>query len=178
MKLIIIHGAPAVGKLTVSRELAARTSFKLFDNHTSIDCVKPVFEFGSKPFWRLLKHIREQTFIEAAREGVNLIHTFCYAKGPDDEQYLRMIACVEENGGEVNSVLLLCDDETRRERIVADDRKQIGKLTDPDSIDLSKEKWDLYSPLPARETLVIDTTDTPPEETALRIIEHYELETI
>ncbi|MGB7202832.1 MAG: AAA family ATPase [Pyrinomonadaceae bacterium] len=178
MKLIIIHGPPAAGKLTVSRELAARTGYKVFHNHISIDCVKPVFEFGSPAFWRVIKVIREETFAEAAREGFSLIHTFCYAKGEDDEQYHRMIACVEDNGGDVNSVLLICDDETRRQRIVADERKQIGKLTDPDSIEMSREKFDLFSPLPGRETLIIDTTDVAPDEAATRIIEHYKLETL
>jgi hypothetical protein len=178
MKLIIIHGSPAAGKLTVSKELATRTDFKLFHNHISIDCVKPVFEFGSAPFWRLITRIRLETFAEAAREDVSLIHTFCYAKGQDDEQFWDFIAAVEENGGEVHCVLLICDDKTRRQRIVADERKQIGKLTDPDSIDLSREKLDLFSPLPGRETLVIDTTDIEPAEAADRVIEYFGLEAV
>lgn len=178
MKLIIIHGPPAAGKLTVSREVAMRTGFKVFHNHVSIDCVKTVFEFGSMPFWRVLKTIREETFAEAARSGISLIHTFCYAKGPDDEQYERMIECVESKGGEVHSVLLYCDDEVRRRRIVADERQQIGKLTDPDSIDMSRERYDLFSPLPGRETLEIDTTYVLPDVAAARIIEHYKLDTI
>lgn len=176
MKLIIIHGPPAAGKLTVSRELATITGFKVYHNHISIDCVKPVFEFGSRPFWRLIKLIREETMAEAAREGVSLIHTFCYAKGDDDEQYRRMIACVDDNGGEVHSVLLVCDDEVRRQRIVADDRKRIGKLTDPDSIDIPREEFDLFSPLSGRDTLVIDTTEVLPAESAARIIEYFGLE--
>jgi AAA domain len=176
MKLIIIHGPAAAGKLTVSRALAERTGFKVYHNHISIDCVKPVFEFGSKPFWRLIKLIREETMAEAAREGVSLIHTFCYAKGDDDEQYRRMIACVEDNGGEVHSVLLICDDEVRRQRIVADDRVRIGKLTDPDSIDMPREKFDLFSPLPGRDTLIIDTTKIEPSDSATKIIEYFKLE--
>lgn len=176
MKLIIIHGPPAAGKLTVSRELAAKTGFKLYHNHISIDCVKAVFEFGSKPFWRLMKLIREETMAEAAREGVSLIHTFCYAKGDDDEQYRQMIACVEDNGGEVHSVLLVCDDEVRRQRIVADDRARIGKLTDPDSIDTSRDQYDLFSPLPGRDTLIIDTTEIEPSESATKIIAYFKLE--
>ena len=176
MKLIIIHGPPAAGKLTVSRELARRTGFKVFHNHVSIDCVKSVFEFGSMPFWKVLKAIREETFAEAARSGISLIHTFCYAKGPDDEQYERMIECVEGNGGEVCSVLLHCDDEIRRKRIVADERKQIGKLTDPDSIDLSREQFDLFSPLPGRDTLSIDTGVVPPHDSAEMIIGYFGLE--
>ena len=178
MKLIIIHGPPAAGKLTVSRELAKRTGFKVFHNHVSIDCVKSVFEFGSMPFWRVIKTIREETFAEAARSGISLIHTFCYAKGDDDDQYRQMIASVEDNGGEVYSVLLFCDDEIRRKRIVADERKQIGKLTDPDSIDLSREQYDLFSPLPGRDTLSIDTGVVTPDDSAEMIIGYFGLETI
>lgn len=175
MKLIIIHGAPAVGKLTISRLIAERTGFKVFHNHVSIDCVKTVFEFGSRPFWELITKIRLETFAAAARENVDIIHTFCYAKGPDDKQFQEFIAAVEDNGGEVNCVLLVCDDETRRQRIVADERKQIGKLTDPDSIDISKEEFDLFSPLPGRETLTIDTTEVSPSKAADKIIDHYKL---
>lgn len=178
MKLIIIHGPPAAGKLTVSRALAERTGFKVFHNHVSIDCVKAVFDFGSDAFWRVIKTIREETLSEAARSDVSLIHTFCYAKGPDDEQYLRMIDKVESNGGQVHSVLLVCDDETRRERIVSDDRVRIGKLTDPDSIDMSREQFDLFSPLPGRETLTIDTTGVSPDDAADKIISHYGLSVI
>ena len=178
MKLIIIHGPPAAGKLTVSRALAERTGFKVFHNHVSIDCVKAVFDFGSDAFWRVIKTIREETLSEAARSDVSLIHTFCYAKGPDDEQYLRMIDKVESNSGQVHSVLLVCDDETRRERIVSDDRVRIGKLTDPDSIDMSREQFDLFSPLPGRETLTIDTTGVSPDDAADKIISHYGLSVI
>lgn len=176
MKLIIIHGPPAAGKLTVSRELAKLIGFKLYHNHISIDCVKPVFEFGTMPFWRLLTLIRLETFAEAARENVSLIHTFCYAKGQDDEQFHNFIAAVEDNGGEVHTVLLVCDDEIRRQRIVADERRQIGKLTDPESVDISKDKFGLFSPLPGRDTLTIDTTHTPPDETARRIVDYFGLE--
>lgn len=68
MKLLLIHGAPATGKLTVSLEIARRTGFRVFHNHLSIDCVKPVFEFGSKAFWRVVRMIRNETIAEASRE--------------------------------------------------------------------------------------------------------------
>jgi tRNA uridine 5-carbamoylmethylation protein Kti12 len=55
MELIIIHGPPAAGKLTVANEVAKLTGFKVFHNHLSIDCVKPVFEFGSEAFWRIVQ---------------------------------------------------------------------------------------------------------------------------
>lgn len=174
MKLIIIHGPPAAGKFTVGTELARLTGFRLFHNHVSIDCAKSVFEFGSSPFWRAIEKIRVAVISEAAMNDISLIHTFCYEFGVDDEQFGRMITAVEDNGGEVHLVLLRCDDEERRTRMPNDSRVKIGKLTDPDAV--GRNKIDLTSQFPGRETLTIDTTSTPPEESAARIIAHYRLE--
>src|SRR5687767_11291727 len=106
MKLLIIYGAPAARKLTIASEVARRTGFKLFHNHVSIDCVKPVFDFGTKPFMRMIETIRFAMIAEAAREGIDLIHTFVYASGEDDEHFAKLIASAEDNDGEVHLVLL------------------------------------------------------------------------
>jgi hypothetical protein len=66
--------------------------------------------------------IREETIAEAARADIDMLHTFCYAKGPDDEGFGKLIAACEDNGGEVHTVLLLCDDEERRTRIANESR--------------------------------------------------------
>jgi chloramphenicol 3-O-phosphotransferase len=173
MDLVIIHGPPAAGKLTVATALAEQTGFKVFHNHLSIDCTQPVFEFGSDAFWRINSTIRNETIAEAAREGIDVIHTFCYAKGPDDEQFIRLIASAEQNGGRVHIVLLVCEDEERKRRIGNESRVRLRKLTDPSSIDA--QKIDLLSPLPGHETLTIDTTDVSPDEAAKRIVEYYRL---
>ncbi|KAA1807131.1 hypothetical protein FXB61_003723 [Bacillus cereus] len=39
MKLILIFGPQAVGKMTVGQELATLTGLKLFHNHMTIDLV-------------------------------------------------------------------------------------------------------------------------------------------
>ncbi len=39
MRLIVIHGAAADGKLTVANEIAERTRFKVFHNHLTIDSI-------------------------------------------------------------------------------------------------------------------------------------------
>src|SRR5687767_7450906 len=163
MKLIIIHGPPAAGKLTVGTELARLTGYKLFHNHLSIDFVKPVFEFGTPRFWELIGELRAAVIAAAARDGISLIHTFCYEFGVDDEHFQQLIAAAEDNGGEVHIVLLLCDDQERKRRIGSESRVKIGKLTDPESIGRPGKNVVLTEPLPGRETLVIDTTDTPPD---------------
>ena len=175
MKLLILYGAPAAGKLTIATELAVRTGFKLFHNHLSIDCVKPVFDFGTPPFLRLIETIRFTIIAEAAREKVDLIHTFVYAFGEDDEHFAKLIASAEDNGGEVHLVLLRCDPSELRSRIGNESRVRIGKLTDPGSIDGSLRRFDLRSTYPGRQSLVIDTTDLEPRSAADRIIEHFGL---
>jgi MoxR-like ATPase len=57
MKLIFLHGLPGVGKLTVGRELAKLTEFRVFHNHLAVDLVESIFEFGSQPFVELREAI-------------------------------------------------------------------------------------------------------------------------
>ena len=175
MKLLIIYGAPAAGKLTIATEVARRTGFKLFHNHVSIDCVKPVFDFGTRPFLTMIETIRFAMIAEAAREGVDLIHTFVYALGEDDEHFAKLIASAEDNGGEVQLVLLKCEPDELKARIGNDSRVRIGKLSDPDAVDGSLKKYDLRSTYPGRKSLVIDTTATTVDEAAEQIIGHFGL---
>lgn len=37
MKLVFIYGMPAAGKLTVAKELAGLSGYKLFHNHQVVD---------------------------------------------------------------------------------------------------------------------------------------------
>src|SRR4051794_37159286 len=98
VRLLFLYGPPAVGKLTVANEIAQRTGFKVFHNHLTIDAILPVFEFGTVSFGKLVSLIRAETIAEAARENVDLIYTFCYAKDLDDSHIRRITKAVEENG--------------------------------------------------------------------------------
>ena len=173
MKLIVIYGAPATGKYTVGTEISRLTGIPLLHNHLSIDLVRPFIEFGTDEFWRLNGQIRRAIVAASARSGSDIIKTFVYGKGDDDPYFAKVIAAAEENGGEVCLVLLVCDKEERRKRIGNESRVRLKKLTDPDSVDSSRFVMD--APYEGRETLVIDTTELPPEETARKIIEHYKL---
>lgn len=178
MKLLFIYGSPAVGKLTVAREIAARTGFKVFHNHLSIDCIEPIFEFGSKSFGKLIGLIRRETIREAAQVGQNLIYTFCYAKGSDEPHVKDVTEIVEENGGEVCFVLLTAAREELNKRVIEESRKKMGKAKTVEMMDFFHETYDLSSPVPERESLIIDNTNLSPAETARQIIEHFYLEKI
>ncbi len=175
MKLIFLYGAPAVGKLTVARELARLTGFKVFHNHLSIDCIEPIFDFGTPSFFKLVELIRVETVAEAARENVNLIYTFCYAKDFDDAHVAKIVELVEASGGEVWFVLLTCERSELEKRVLEESRKQYGKASNLEILDEILDKYDLSSPVTERESLQIDNTNLSPAETARKIIEHFRL---
>ena len=175
MKLIFIYGAPAVGKLTVANEIAKQTNFKVFHNHLSIDAIEPIFDFGTKPFARLTALIRVETIAEAARENVDLIHTFCYAKDSDDKYVAKITEAVESNGGEICFVLLTCERSELEKRVLEESRKRFGKVNNLEILNEILGKYDLFSPVPESESLQIDNTNLAPEVVAQKIIEHYHL---
>ena len=178
MKLLFIYGSPAVGKLTVANEIAKLTGFKVFHNHLSIDCIEPVFEFGSKSFYKLIEIIRVETVAEAARVGQNLIYTFCYAKGLDDPHVETITKVVEDAGAEVCFVLLKADRNELDKRVVEDSRKKMGKAKTVEMMDFFHETYDLFSPVPHRESLIIDNTNLSATETARKIVEHFRIQQI
>jgi broad-specificity NMP kinase len=178
MRLIFLYGSPAVGKLTVANEIAKRTNFKVFHNHLSIDCIEPIFEFGSKSFQKLIEMIRVETVTEAARVGQNLIYTFCYAKDLDDAHVEKIASTVEENGGEIHFVLLRADRSELDKRVTEESRKKMGKAKTVEMMSFFHETYDLLSPVPARESLIIDNTNLSAEAAAQQIIEHFDLEQI
>ena len=161
--------------MTVANEIAARTDFKVFHNHLSIDCIEPVFEFGSKPFFKLINLIRVETVREAARVGQNLIYTFCYAKDLDDAHVATITENVEAEGGEVFFVLLKADRQELNKRVTEDSRKRMGKAKTVEMMDYFHETYDLCSPVPGRESLIIDNTDLSAADAARQIIGHFNL---
>lgn len=175
MKLLFIYGSPAVGKLTVANKIAEKTDFKVFHNHLSIDCITPVFEFGSASFHKLIDLIRTETIAEAARSGQNLIYTFCYAKELDDPHVEKITRAVEENGGEVHFVLLTADKAEIEKRVLGDSRQSFGKVKTVEMVRNFFDAYDLFSPVSERESLIIDNTNVLPETVARQITEYFNL---
>ena len=176
MKVLFLYGAPAVGKLTVANEIAKQTDFKVFHNHLSIDCIKPVFEFGSKPFHKLVELIRNETLAEAAQQNVNVIFTFCYAKDLDNDYVKKTVEIVESNGGEVIFVLITCDSSELEKRISEESRQKFGKVKTVKTLNELLEKYNLFSPVNNYESLQIDNTNLSAETTAKQIVEHFNLQ--
>ena len=170
MKLIFLHGMPGVGKLTVARELAKLTGFKVFHNHLTVDLVTSLFEFGTQPFIELRERIWLDTFAHAAAANLKgLIFTFAFEKTVREEFIPNAVQAVEGAGGQIIFVRLSCEVNELEKRITNPARSDFGKLT---SLDLFRElnKGGTFNtPDNIPDRLVIDTTRISPSEVALRI---------
>lgn len=175
MDLVYLYGPPAVGKLTVAREIAARTGHRLFHNHLSIDCVLPVFEFGSDPFWRQVHAIREGIMAEAAREGRDLVFTTVYEHPDSDPQTTRRFDAVESNGGRICLVQLTCPPAILANRVQNPHRATMGKIATVEGLRETLVGHNVVTSIPRRESLQVDTSELSPVEAAEHVIEHYGL---
>jgi len=178
VKVVFIYGPPAVGKLTVGRALAKQTGFKLFHNHIAVDAVKPVFDFGTPSFWKLVSQFRKEVLDEAAKEGVNTIFTFVYAKGEDDKYVKEIVRVVESHGGEVCFVRLNCTPKELNRRVANKSRKKIGKLTSRSALAELGSKFDLTSEVPFARSLSLDTTKVSPEKVSTAIAKYFGLSSV
>ena len=175
MRLVFIYGPPASGKLTVATELSKLTGFKLFDNHVSIQFVRSVFEFGTKTFSRLTGKYRLEMLEEAAKEGVDVIFTFVYGKGEDDQFVKQVLQRVRTHGGRVCFVRLYCDRKKLIKRAKATKRKRMGKVSTEKLLNELFQRHDLESEIPFLKSLSIDTTNQSPRIAARSIAHQYKL---
>jgi hypothetical protein len=171
--LVYLYGPPAVGKLTVARRLCEITGWTLFHNHLSVNAVRPIFPFGSKPFMDVVHRLRLDVFQTAMAEGMSLIFTNNSAWGGSDGR-ARFAAfadsarlAVETGGGEVQFVRLTSPFEVLEARLTDPTRQQLEKLTDTSRLrELLRALDDsaLYD-----DDLTVDTSRHSPEEAAKTI---------
>jgi shikimate kinase len=125
MKLVIIFGPHAVGKMTVGQELAKLTGLKLFHNHMTIDVVSNLFENMPQERSRLTDLFRKEIF-EAYSKSDEYGMIFTYMWAFDSEQDWNFINNLEElfvsRGAEVYYVELEADYDLSIERNKTENR--------------------------------------------------------
>jgi len=163
MKLIIIYGAPAVGKLTTANMLSKKIGYPILHNHATIDLVTTYFPFGSKPFFQLLRKIRLDIVEALITEKTScLIWTTGLPNTPDNKAFYRTLdRLIKKNGGTTYYVKLLCDPQEQQKRVLGKERKKYKKLTNVNALKKMMKDVDFNTSTPKNKTLVIDNTDLP-----------------
>ena len=119
MHFVMLFGPPAVGKMTVGRELAGRTGYKLLHNHMTVEPVLDIFDFGSPPFVRLVAEFRNRIIEEAINADLpGLVFTMVWGLDlPEDRALVASyVDLVEGAGGRVSFVELFATLDERLTR--------------------------------------------------------------
>lgn len=187
MKFIIIFGPPAVGKMSVGQELAKITGLKLFHNHMTIELVLNFFDFEDPRFQKLVSEFRRRVFDEvAASELPGLIFTFVWALDLESDMKFIDSSCeiFREKGADVYFVELeaeLCERLKRNEapsRLSEKPSKRDVKssrelLLEHDEKYRFNSSGDFFY---TNNYLKINNTHLSAHETALRIVERFNLQ--
>jgi hypothetical protein len=127
MKLVVLFGRPAVGKLTVARELAQLSGWRLFHNHLIVDALLAVFEFGSTPFVELRERMWLDIFDHASSSGIaGLIFTFSPETTVRQEFITRFATDADARGDVIHLVELTCSNANAEQRLGASSRQSGG----------------------------------------------------
>lgn len=186
MKLVLIFGPPAVGKMTVGEELCKTTPLKLFHNHMTIELVSNFFSYGTETGKRLVNLFRQEIFEEVSKSNLyGLVFTYVWAfDQKSDWEYMDALCNLfKSRGGEIYYVELEADLAERIERNKSPHRLECK----PSKRDLSwsernlrqtEDKYRLNShadELNFENYIRINNTGMPPETVALLIKEKFHL---
>lgn len=173
MNCLILYGPPAVGKLTVAKELERLAGIKIFDNHQIIDVVEPLLTREYPGFVALVYKL-QLDLITAAMDFKrhDIVFTFAFSKDEPEgiELINRIIAVGQEKDVTVQLVHLTCERSVLFQRVQEESRKAYGKMTAPAKLTKLFEQYDLESGFPDRPSITIDTTHSMAEETAREIL--------
>ena len=188
MTAAIIHliGQPAAGKLTTARALVAQAAeaghtIVLVDNHTTGNLILGLLDVDGATVvgdevWDRVRLVRDVVYESIEALGPPrwsyLFTNVLNADSPEDAAAVDKLATLaERTGRRYVPVVLTCDEAELLRRIPNPDRAQRGKWIDPGTVAQHLRTRPLLD-LTDRDPLVLDTTSTPPDDTASAILEH------
>ncbi len=185
LKLVLLFGPQAVGKMTVGQELEKITGLKLFHNHMTIDLLEPFFGF-SPDMWRLTTLFREEIFkLFSQTDQYGIIFTFVWAFDlKEDWDFVEKVCEIfQQNGSDIYFIELEADITERLKRNSTENRlihKPTKRKINQSESDLlnSFEKHRLNSTkgeIKQENYLKINNTKIAAEEVAQMIKKHFQI---
>jgi len=168
--VVMLHGPPACGKLTIAREVCDLTGFALFHNHLVVDLLLSVFPFGSPEFVSHREDIWLDMMRSAASAGTSLVFTFNPERTVEPGFPGRLREQVGAAGSSVRFVEVRCSEGAIEARIEAASRQEHRKLS---SLATYRElKAGGAFEYPAIESeFTVDSTTASPLESANTIVD-------
>lgn len=183
MKLVLLIGDSAVGKMTVGQELMKITDLRLFHNHMTIEPVIEIFGYFHR---NSVTKIREIVFEEyAASDNYGLIFTYMWAfDHQSDWDYIEHVTDIfRKKGADIYYVELVAPQEIRLQRNITENR--LNHKASKRDIEFSNKRLindDLRyrcvsyeGEIPFDNYIKIDNSKLSAEHVAKMIKDHFEL---
>ncbi len=183
MKLVLIIGDGAVGKMTVGQELMKQTGLRLFHNHMMIE---PVIEIFGGFNGQVTQQLREVVFREFAKsEQEGMIFTYLWAFDmPSDWEYIAHVTDIfREQNAEIYYVELIASQEVRLQRNETPNR--LAHKASKRDLEASRQRLlrddfnyrcvSLPGEIPFENYMRIDNSCLEPDVVASMIKEHFAL---
>jgi hypothetical protein len=183
MKLLLLFGDAAVGKMTVGQELAKITDLRLFHNHMTIEPVIEVFGYYDG---KTIMRLRDVIFEEFSKSNnYGMIFTFMWAFNQKaDWDYVEHVCGIfRKHDAEIYFAELVAPLEKRLQRNISDNRLK-NKASKRKIDESNKRLLDDYEKyrcvsnegeIPFKNYIRIDNTDIAPETAAGMIKERFSL---
>lgn len=173
--LVLLHGPPASGKLTIAKALSALVDARVFHNHLTLDVAKSMLDFGKPEFWDLVHDLRLLSFQSYFKNGIDpLIATWCYEEPEDYEYFLKIKSIAADRSGRVLPVYLNCDIMNLENRVTNDHRRKMEKLCNVEQLRKIMSTKN-YAAIPDKMCIEINSAANTAEFNAKAIVKSFSL---
>lgn len=122
MKLVMIFGDAAVGKMTVGQELMKMTDLRLFHNHMTIEMVIDVFGYYDSMVVNKLREVVFESYAESQNEGLIFTYMWAFDQQSDWDYVNHVSEIFKKQGAEIYYVELIAPLEIRLARNTTENR--------------------------------------------------------
>lgn len=122
MKLVMIFGDAAVGKMTVGQELMKMTNLRLFHNHMTIEMVIDVFGYYDANVVAKLREVMFESFAESQNEGLIFTYMWAFDQQSDWDYVNHVSEIFKKQGAELYYIELIAPLEIRLVRNATENR--------------------------------------------------------
>ena len=171
MKLIILYGAPGVGKYTIAKKLKQKTGYKLLHIHSIYDFLEDIF---GKDKYEVSLSILQKTaldiFINAAKEKLpGLIFTYAHLAENNFSFAKTIETKLKKYNSKIYFIHLACDEKILEKRVVNKARKKFRKTKTTKELKYLLATKNYQSSYRPNKNLKIDTSNISSQKIADQI---------
>ena len=183
MKLVVLIGDAAVGKMTVGQELMKQTGLRLFHNHMMIEPVIEIFGAFNGYVTQQLREVIFHEFAKSDNKGMIFTYLWAFDMQSDWDYVAHVSEIFRQQGAEIYYVELIAPQEVRLQRNETANR--LAHKASKRDLEASRARLlrddanyrcvSLPGEIPFENYLRIDNSEISAETAAKMIREHFAL---